>query len=61
MTNVCSTVVFTVIDGYKIVSNQRPSACSVNNSDEMGRPGRWFSHQEKFLTVGRTTRSVKGA
>ena len=33
----------------KTVSNQWLSACIVNNSDEIGQPGRWFPHRVKFL------------
>ena len=37
------------------------TACCVNNSDEMGRPGRRFCRRVKLLTVGCTNCGVKGS
>ena len=36
VTTVCSTVIPLLLTVKKTMSNQSPSACSVNNSDEMG-------------------------
>ena len=42
------------------MSNHWPSACSVNKSDKMGRPGGGSAIEKILLTVVRTACSVKG-
>ena len=37
LTTICSTVILLLLMVKKSMSNQWPSDCSVNNSDEMGR------------------------
>ena len=58
MTNVCSTVILLLLMVKKTMSNQLPSACSVNNLDRSGRPGGGFAYEKN---LGRNTCSLNGA
>ena len=63
----CHKVTFkppAVVEGQgcftKMAITTNYTACSVNDSDKLGRPGRQVLLLNKLLTVGHTTCSVKG-